>query len=159
MSPPRVLRYAGRESSTLDLHLPPRNRTFGLVDALGITGVVGLAVARWVPVARLVPFWGCVLREQTGWPCLGCGLTRAAERFAHGNFVGALQANPLGALGALGFAVCAVVALLHLAFAVPVPEVSLSGDEARRLRWALAIAVVLNYAFVVVQTRFPHLLA
>jgi Protein of unknown function (DUF2752) len=141
------------------IHLPPRNRTFGFVDALGLTGVVGLAVARWVPVARLVPFWGCVLREQTGWPCLGCGLTRAAERFAYGNVLGALQANPLGTVAAALFALCALAAFVHLVFAVPLPEVRVSDAEARRVRWALAVAVVLNYAFVVVQTRFPHLLA
>ncbi|MCI0673748.1 MAG: DUF2752 domain-containing protein [Myxococcaceae bacterium] len=143
----------------MHLHLPPRNRTFGFVDALGVTGAVGLAIARWVPVARIVPFWGCVLREQTGWPCLGCGLTRAADRFAHGDFIGALQANPLGAVAAAFFALCVVASALHLAFGVPLPEVRLSPREARGARWALVVAVVLNYAFVVVQTRFPHLLA
>lgn len=142
----------------MHVHLPPPNRRFGALDALGVTGAVGLAVARWVPIARLVPFWGCALREQTGWPCLGCGLTRAADHFAHGNLLAALQANPLGTVAAAFFALCAVATLLHLAFAVPLPEVHLTPHEARRLRWALGAAVVLNYAFVIVQTRFPHLL-
>jgi len=141
------------------VRLPPPNRRFGLLDALGLTGLVGLAVARWVPIARLVPFWGCALRDATGWPCPGCGLTRAADRFAHGNFAGAFQANPLGTVAAALFALCAVAMVLHLAFRMPLPEVTLSAPEARRLRWGLLVALVLNYAFVIVQTRFPHLLA
>ena len=34
------------------------------------------------PGGRL-PFWHCVFREHTGWPCPGCGLTRAARGLAH----------------------------------------------------------------------------
>jgi hypothetical protein len=139
--------------------LPPPNRTFGVLDALGLTGALGLAVARWVPVAKLVPFWGCALRESTGWPCLGCGLTRAADRFAHGDVLGALQANPLGTLAAALFALLALAAVLHLAFALPLPEVRLRARELRALRWGLLAAVLLNYGFVVLHTRFPHLLA
>lgn len=139
------------------IHWPPPNRSFGFVDALGIVGAVGLLVARFVPVAKL-PFWGCVLRKYTGWPCPGCGLTRAADRFSHGNILGALEANPLGTLAAAGFFVCAVWMVLHLGFKVPVPEVVLDRRESTRLRWGLLVALLLNYGFVVVKTRFPELL-
>lgn len=137
---------------------PPRNRTFGFVDALGVTGAAGLFVARFIPVAKLVPFWGCVLRRTTGWPCPGCGLTRVADRFAHGHFAGAFEANPLGAVAAMLFALAAVVTALHLAFALPLPRVELTPREARALRVAVGVLAVLNYAFVIVKTRFPGLL-
>ncbi|MBZ4421190.1 DUF2752 domain-containing protein [Myxococcus sp. RHSTA-1-4] len=138
--------------------IPPRNRHLGTVDVLGIIGVVGLLVARYIPVARIIPFWGCVLREQTGWPCLGCGLTRVADRVSHLNLAGAWDANPLGTVAALLFALAAVAMVLHLVFAVPIPEVQLSPREWGVLRVVLPTLVLVNYAWVVVKTRFPHLL-
>lgn len=138
--------------------IPPRNRRPGTVDALGLAGILGLLVARYIPVARIIPFWGCVLREQTGWPCLGCGLTRVADRVSHLNFAGAWDANPLGTVGAFVFALLAVVMVLHLVFAMPIPEVQLSPREWTVLRVVLPMLVVVNYAWVVVKTRFPHLL-
>lgn len=142
----------------MQLAWPKPNRTPGFVDVLGLIGLVGLLVARFVPVARLVPFWGCILRERTGWPCLGCGLTRVADRVAHFNLLGALQANPLGTVAALAFALCAVAMLLHLAFAMPIPRLRLSPREAFWGRVLLVALVLANYAFVVVATRFPSLL-
>ncbi|WP_164007377.1 DUF2752 domain-containing protein [Pyxidicoccus trucidator] len=138
--------------------IPPRNRRFSTVDALGLAGILGLLVARYIPVARIIPFWGCVLREQTGWPCLGCGLTRVADRVSHLNFAGAWDANPLGTVAAFVFALLAVVAVLHLVFAMPIPEVQFSPREWAVLQVALPILIVVNYAWVVVKTRFPHLL-
>jgi hypothetical protein len=141
----------------MKLHWSPRNRSFGFIDGMGVTGLTGLLVARFVPVARL-PFWGCALRKNTGWPCLGCGLTRAADRFSHGNILGALQANPLGTLLAAFFASCVLLSAIHLIFRTPVPNVEIEPREARWLRIALVVAIALNYAFVIVETRFPQLL-
>ncbi|WP_224365854.1 DUF2752 domain-containing protein [Hyalangium versicolor] len=142
----------------MKFHLPPANRKPGLVDYLGLIGLIGLLIARYIPVAKLIPFWGCMLRQTTGWPCLGCGLTRVADRVAHFNILGALDANPLGTVAALLFALMVVLSVLHLVFAMPIPRVELSPDEWSRVRIALAVLVAVNYAYVVVRTRFPHLL-
>lgn len=139
--------------------LPKPNRTFGFPDALGLAGLLGLLIARYIPVAKLIPFWGCALRQTTGWPCLGCGLTRVADRVAHFNFAGAWDANPLGTVAALLFALMAVVMVLHLVFAMPVPELELSPLEWHRVRIGLAALVLLNYAWVAIKAKFPHLLA
>ncbi|MGZ3461400.1 MAG: DUF2752 domain-containing protein [Archangium sp.] len=139
--------------------LPKPNRTFGFTDALGLVGLVGLLIARYIPVAKLIPFWGCALRQTTGWPCLGCGLTRVADRVAHFNLAGAWDANPLGTVAALVFALLVVVTVLHFAFALPIPQVQLSPVEWHWVRIATAALVLLNYAWVVVKTKFPHLLA
>lgn len=139
--------------------LPKPNRTFGFTDALGLVGLVGLLIARYIPVAKLIPFWGCALRQATGWPCLGCGLTRVADRVAHLHFAGAWDANPLGTVAALCFALLAVVMVLHLVFAVPVPELELTPTEWHRVRIGLAALVLVNYAWVVVKAKFPYLLA
>lgn len=138
--------------------LPPPNRRFGNFDWLGVVGLGGLLVARYIPVARIIPFWGCVLRERTGWPCLGCGLTRVADRVAHFNLAGAWEANPLGTVCAVLFALAAVLSALHLAFKLPIPQVELSPRDWVVLRVAIPVIILVNYAYVVVHTRFPHLL-
>src|SRR5277367_2008444 len=131
----------------------PRARVFGFLQALGLAGFLGLLAARFLPLERL-PFWRCVFKEHTGWPCPGCGLTRVAVRVAHGDLAGAFDANPLGTVAALGFAACAVLALLQLLFALPVPLVTLNEKEARATRVAILSAVAVNYAVVVVRVRF-----
>src|SRR5690242_14355323 len=118
---------------------PQPNRKFGTIDAVGLVGFVGLFVARFIPVAKLIPFWGCAFRTITGWPCPGCGLTRAADRFAHLNIFGALKANPLGTFAAACFAVAVVWSALHLAFKVPTPEVELTNKDWDRLRNAAIV--------------------
>jgi hypothetical protein len=136
---------------------PRPNRTVGFIDALALTGLTGLLIARFIPVARL-PFWGCVLREHTGWPCPACGLTRAAERVAHFNIAGAWEANPLGTVAALSFVATIVVSLLHLLFKMPLPTLVPSRREALALRVALAASVLINYGYIILKTRFPALL-
>ena len=142
----------------MQLSWPKPNRTLGPLDVLGLVGLAGLLVARFIPVARIIPFWGCAFRRVTGWPCPGCGLTRAADHFSHLHWLTAVKSNPLGTLAAAGFAVLAVWTLIHLAFKVPFPDITLSGREWRVLRYAAVIAFGLNYAFVIVQHRFPGLL-
>ncbi len=116
---------------------------------MALVGVVGFAIARWVPIATLIPFWGCGIRKATGIPCPGCGLTRVADRFAHFHFIGAFQANPLGALSAVAFAACIVYSALHFLFALPVPELELTGREWKRVRWGALGLFAANYAWVV----------
>jgi hypothetical protein len=130
----------------------PRERRFTLLHALGLAGVLGLLVARFVPVARL-PFWRCVLREHTGWPCPGCGLTRAADGLAHLRLGFAFESNPLGALVGCLLAGAAVVGLVQWMFRLSLPVPRPSPGEGRAFRVALVAAVVANYAFVIVQTR------
>ncbi len=134
--------------------VPPRNRTFGALDAMGVIGLTGLLIARYVPVARLIPFWGCSFRQLTGYPCPGCGLTRVADRVAHFHFVSALKANPVGTVAAMCFAACVVLTLMHLVFAVPMPELVLNEHEKRRARWAVAATLLANYVFVVIAYRY-----
>ena len=140
----------------MQLVLPARNRTLGTIDALGIVGVVGLLIARYVPLAKIIPFWGCTFRQTTGVPCPGCGLTRVADRVAHFNFIGALHANPLGTVAAVVFALSVVATIVHLVFGVPLPEVKLSETEWKRFRWVAIGLFFANYAFVVFAYRVLH---
>jgi hypothetical protein len=136
---------------------PKPNRTVGLLDALGIIGLFGLFVGRFIPVARLIPFWGCGFRQMTGYPCPGCGLTRVADHFTHFHFKAAFMANPLGFFAASFFALAVVLTVLHLGFKVTTPSLYLEDKEWVWLRNGLITAVVLNYAFVIVVHRFGPL--
>lgn len=137
-------------------YVPPRNRNFGPVDAMALVGLVGFLVARFVPVAKLVPFWGCGFRKVTGYPCPGCGLTRVADRFAHLNIVGAFKANPLGTVAAAAFAAAMVMSFLHLVFRVPIPEPVLDERDWLRVRWGALVLLAANYAWVVYSWRVLH---
>ncbi len=140
----------------VQLVFPSRNRTLGTIDALGVVGLVGLLIARYVPVARIIPFWGCTFRETTGIPCPGCGLTRVADRVAHFNVLGALHANPLGTVAAVAFAVAVVASAIHLTFGVPLPELQLDAREWKRARYLAVGLFLANYAFVVFAYRELH---
>jgi hypothetical protein len=136
----------------------PRNgRSPGALDAVAVIGVVGLLVARFVPVAVIIPFWGCSFRRMTGIPCPGCGLTRAADHFAHLHFYQSFAANPLGFIAACLFVVAIVVSVGHLVFGFKVPWVTLDDREWRAVRWALFVVVLINYGFVVLQHLSPVL--
>ncbi len=141
----------------MKLDWPKPNRTLGFFDVLGLLGLIGFLVARFVPVARL-PFWSCALRQTTGWPCPTCGLTRVADRVAHGNLAGAWEANPLGTVGALLFALVALISMLHLLFKLPIPDLHLTRREAFLTRVAIVLLVVFNYAYLIVKAKFPGLL-
>lgn len=137
----------------MQLVWPAPNRRFGIVDFLGVLGIAGLLVARYIPVARIIPFWGCAFRNITGWPCPGCGLTRVADRFSHFNFHGAFLANPLGAIAAGLLVVFAVWSFLHLVFKVPVPTLTLNDRDWRWVRNLAIVLATLNYLFVIARHR------
>ena len=140
----------------VQLVIHPRNRSIGSLDAVAFIGLVGLLIARFVPIATLIPFWGCGFRRVTGIPCPGCGLTRVADRFAHLNVVGALKANPLGTVAAAGFAVAIVWSFVHLVFRAPVPELVLDQREWKRVPWIAVVLFGLNYAWVIYAHTVLH---
>jgi len=127
-------------------------RRLTVLHGLGLAGVLGLLVARYVPLARL-PFWHCAFRAYTGWPCPGCGLTRAAEGLAHLRFGFAFASNPLGALVGCLLVAAGVLGLVQWAFRLPLPIPRPSPGEARVWRVAAVIAIIANYAFVIAETR------
>ena len=67
----------------------------------------------WIAAAGSLP--PCVWRSWTGWPCPGCGTTRAIVRLLHADLSGALAANPLAACAAVAFVVGGFVAPVWLA--------------------------------------------
>ena len=83
------------------MHAPPRHSRVrrmlgpGLV-AIGVLGV-GVVMHLWDP-NKPSAFPGCPLLALTGFYCPGCGSTRAIHALAHGDFVTAMERNPLAVI-------------------------------------------------------------
>ncbi len=78
----------------------------------------------------------CGLNRWTGYHCPGCGMTRAAEAFLHGDWWQAFRFNPLGIL------------VMPLLAAMALPEIIgwVKDEPPKRWlrlnhRWAIALAV------------------
>lgn len=123
---------------------------------MGVMGLFGFLVARYVPLATLIPFWGCGFRKLTGIPCPGCGLTRVAERLAHFQFWSAFTINPLGTIAGVCFAVAIIASIVQRAFGISLPELVLTDAEWRRVRWGAIFLFVVNYAWVITAHVVLH---
>ena len=75
------------------------------------------AAAAWM--ALHLPWPHCFFLAITGHPCVGCGGTRAAVAFFHGNFLASWRWNPLAFLFLCGVASFDVYAAIVLALRTP----------------------------------------
>jgi hypothetical protein len=146
----RLLQCLRRRGSALSL----KKRPADFVDVLAFMTLVGFCVARWIPIARLIPGWGCALRQMTGWPCPACGLTRAAEHFAHGRLSDAFAMHPLGASVGTLLVVLTLYAAARWFTGFELRPLALNDSHRRRLRWAVATAFVFNYAYLIATMKF-----
>ncbi len=95
-------------------------------------------------LARRLP--ACPVRRLTGWPCPGCGTTRAALAWAELDPAAAFAANPLAAAGwALLVAGGLAAALASFGGRLPAEPRTLPPLA----RWALAVALLANWAYLV----------
>ena len=107
----------------------------------------GLAVLLrplWIAAAGSLP--PCLWRAWTGWPCPGCGTTRAIVRLLYADLAGALALNPLAACAAVAFVVGGFVAPVWLVCGGQRPFVAAS----LRPAWiaAFAAAFVANWSWL-----------
>jgi hypothetical protein len=100
----------------------------------------------WLAGAGVLP--PCAWHAWTGWPCPGCGTTRAIVRLLHADPAGAIALNPLSACGAMAFVAGGLLAPVWLACGGPAPSVAV------RLRagWSAALAILFlaNWAWLAV---------
>src|SRR5213595_4344754 len=81
--------------------------------SLGSLGVAVLWFALGLPWPR------CAFHDLTGLPCVTCGMTRSAIQFFHGNFVAALQWNPLVFAALCGLSIFNLYGFVVLVTRVP----------------------------------------
>jgi len=95
------------------LKLIPENSPWPrlLVFPLLAVTITGLSIARMNPDLAFKLAY-CPLRDTTGIPCLTCGGTHSIVSLMHGRLLEALAANPMVALGVIGFGLWSLWALI-----------------------------------------------
>ena len=101
-----------------------------------------------------LPWPVCLFHALTGHPCLTCGATRSAIAFFHGQFLNALQWNPLVFLFYCGLFLFNAYALFVCLLRAPRIRVAqLSVAEKKIIRgWVVAI-FALNWVYLVIANR------
>ena len=89
--------------------------------------IAGAAIAHLALAGAGFSPWGCALREVTGVPCPGCGLTTAALRLLRGEWA--------DAIGSHAFAPVFLIALALLAVTAGLPERERSRVAIRVAAW------------------------
>ena len=114
--------------------------------------LLGLAAAGAAAIVLLhvdrLPFFVCMFRAVTGWPCLTCGATRAAALLALGDLRGALAMNPLATLAGVALVPWGLADLVLTTRGRAV-AVEATAGAGRMLRIAAVTAVALNWAYLV----------
>lgn len=114
---------------------------------------LGLALAGAAVHAGLATVLPCPLKTATGWPCLGCGSTRALVALCHGSVAAAFRANPLATLVGLGWTSWAVYAMVAIAGGTRRLRVAASPRDLAAARWIATLAVTATWAFLVLDGR------
>ena len=96
-----------------------------------------------------LPWPHCTFHDLTGLPCLTCGATRAAIQFFHGNFVRALEWNPLAFAGLCAVSVFNIYAACVLVTRAPRLRIArLKSSEKNLVRALLISALLLNWCYL-----------
>ena len=122
----------------------------------GLIGLLAILAAVFVPLDRIMADVGyeCGFRRLTGYPCPSCGATRAWILVAALRFREAFRLSPLAALLFLGIVLYVPYALGTLVLRtrrVRITGVSRKGW--RRVVLVLAALVMINWAYMIVQTH------
>jgi hypothetical protein len=75
----------------------------------------------WLAGSELLP--ACLWHSLTGWPCPGCGTTRALTSLLRADLLGALAFNPLASAAAMAFVVVGLIAPVWLMLGGSVPRI------------------------------------
>lgn len=121
----------------------PEDRRVAVLWAVCAVSVIVLRPL-WIAAAGLLA--PCPWRQWTGWPCPGCGSTRAMLHLLDADVVGAFAWNPLTTFGAVIFVAGGLAAPVWLACGGRAPSLAL------RLRpiWSAVMAALFlsNWAWL-----------
>jgi len=124
------------------------------LEIIAVSVAVLALATGWVLLVSGIHLPACNFRRMTGYPCPGCGGTRAWLMLARLQLVAALQMNPLvAALGMAGglFALYSAVALI---FRLPRLRLTFSTRTERRVFWiAVACITAANWVYLILVHR------
>lgn len=96
----------------------------------------------------------CLFKLMTGYPCAGCGMTRAVVAAAHGHFLEAFKWHPLGLAFFLGAWLVALAFGYELLTDKPLPWNEWLKRWGIALAWALFLAFLLLWFLRLSYLRF-----
>jgi len=103
-------------------------------------------------VYKFAPPTMCVFHELTGYPCLSCGATRAANALFEGDLFGMFYYNPLVVVFCAGLFFFSLFKLLEFIFRFKL-ILRLNRKTALGARLLLAVMVAANWLFLIVSGR------
>lgn len=115
---------------------------------LGVGAAGAVLVALGARVGLRFP--RCTFHLATGYPCPGCGSTRAMLQLSHGHVLDALTFNPLTTVAAFAGAAWALYAATVLLFRQPRLRLGeMSPRAARGVRIGVFAAILANWGWVI----------
>lgn len=115
--------------------------------------VAGLVGAAWLGLCLFghPPIAPCFFKAVSGWPCPGCGATRALLLFLQGEFGTAFMTNPVGPLlgfaGLTGFCLVLWDTLARRERLLGVYRAGESFLRKKKILWPLALLVFANWTW------------
>lgn len=114
--------------------------------------VVAVAAFQLALTASGLPGWGCPLLKLTGWPCPGCGLTRAVLALLHGEWKKSLTLHAFAPI------LLAALALIGIASFLPQQQRQRFADTVENIEKRTRLSAVLLIGLVaywLVRLLFP----
>jgi hypothetical protein len=134
-------------------HLRPRELdSERLWVSLTLAGTALLALGQ-VSSQFEIPVPLCLFKHITGIPCPTCGGTRAVKALGHGAVLAALRWNPMVAIAALAAIPVLAYAAYVVLFRSQRLRLAFAPADQRLLRVAAWIAILANWAFLVIDGR------
>jgi hypothetical protein len=103
-------------------------------------------------IYKFTPPTVCVFHELTGYPCLSCGATRAADALFKGDFLDMFYFNPLIVVFCAGLFFFSLFKLLEFIFKFKL-ILRFSRKTALGARLLLVVIVAANWLFLIVSGR------
>src|SRR5687767_529279 len=117
-----------------------------LLVSLGAALLTGFWLAFDLPIPR------CTWRALTGLACPSCGATRCVRWLCGGDFLAALQINPLLFFAIVGMVIYDLYAALVLVFRLPrLRFEAVSSRVGNLIRFGAAAVLLLNWGWLIVR--------
>jgi hypothetical protein len=118
-----------------------------------LVGIAATGVLLALRMGASLPPVVCPFKLLTGWPCVGCGTTRAFVALADGAVGTAVRLNPLVTLAAGAWLAWAGYAGIVLLGDFPRLRPALSRGTQRRAAWTVLATVVATWIFLMADGR------